>query len=147
MSQIWLTEPYVELPDPGFVDVPQPGNKTTRMANVEYTMAVAVQLEIRTRRKFLYSPAEIDPQDRTPAAVKFRFVEYAKSLTPYSYSRYIMPPDWDPKEAGNRCAEIVFEKLKGIPVNRNDPDNSNNVYDAWVDGTGHFYNGWAPGTK
>jgi len=142
----WLKYPYYEVIDPGWVDVPQPAGKTTRMASVEYDMSETISQDIRGRRKFLLAPADIDPCDRTPAAVRTRLIDYAKSLTHYTYSPYIMPPEWDPEEAGNRYAKILFDTLKNIPVNPNDPG-TNNVYDAWIDGTGHLYGGWGPGMR
>ena len=81
----------------------------------------------------------------TPAAYPApNLIAYADSLTHVSYSGFIMPDGWDATEAGTRYAQIVFDTLKQIPVNRNDPDNSNNVYDAWLDGTGQLYNGVRP---
>lgn len=143
MRTDWLVYPYYELPDPGLVDVPQPGGRVTKMASVEYTMAESISQDIRGYRKFLYSPADIDPQDRDPKAVRFRLVEFAKTLVSFSYSSYITPPDWDPVEAGTRYAQILFDTLKNIPVNKNYPE-TNNVFDAWIDGTGSYYGGVRP---
>ena len=144
MRSDWLKYPYYSLPDPGSVDVPGPYGGTTKMASVEYTMAEAISQDIRGFRRFLFKPEDLDPQYRSPAAYRDSLIEFAKSLTQFSYSKFIMPPDWDPIEAGNRYAKTLCDTLKNIPVNRNDPDNSNNVYDAWIDGTGQFYNGVRP---
>lgn len=146
MRTDWLKYPYYTLPDPGLVDVPQPGGRTTKMASVEYTMAESISQDIRGYRKFLYAPADMDPQDRNPAAVRNRLIEFAKTLRSFSYSSFITPADWDPVEAGTRYANILFEILKNIPVNANYPE-SNNVYDAWIDGTGQLYGGVRPGVK
>jgi len=137
----WLKYPYYTLPDPGLVDVPQPGGTVTRMASVEYTLAEAIQQDIRSFRNFLY--AEPDPQYRSPSAYRANLIEYAKSLTQFSYSAAITPAGWDPVEAGTRYAKILFDTLKQIPVNANYPQ-TNNVYDAWIDGTGAYYGGVRP---
>lgn len=138
----WLAYPYYVLPDPGLVDVPQPGGRITKMASVEYDLAEAISQDIRGFRNFLY--ATPDPMYSTPAAYRAALIAYAETLTHFSYSSFIMPPGWDPVEAGTRYAQTLFDTLKQIPVNRNDPDNSNDVYDAWIDGTGQFYNGVRP---
>lgn len=139
----WLKYPYYQLPDPGLVDVPQPGGKTTKMASVEYTLAESISQDIRGFRNFLYAPSDLDPQYRNPAAYRANLIEFAKTLATFSYSAAIMPPGWDPVEAGTRYANILFDTLKNIPVNANYPE-SNNVYDAWIDGTGQFYGGVRP---
>ncbi len=144
MRTDWLKYPYYQLPDPGLVDVPRAGGGITKMASVEYTLAVAISQDIRSFRNFLYAPADLDPQYRSPKAYRDNLIAYAKTLTQFSYSAFIMPAGWDPTEAGTRYAETLFDTLKNIPVNRNDPDNSNNVYDAWIDGTGQLYNGVRP---
>lgn len=142
MRTDWLKYPYYNLPDPGLVDVPN-GGTITKMAGVEYTLAESISQDIRGYRNFLYAPADLDPQYRTPKAYRDNLIEFAKTLTQFSYSKYIVPADWDPTEAGTRYANILFDTLKNIPVNPNYPE-SNNVYDAWIDGTGTFYGGVRP---
>jgi len=139
----WLKYPYYELPDPQLVDVPQPGGRTTKMASVEYTLAESISQDIRGYRKFLYSPDDIAPEDRDPTAVRKRLIDFAVTLTQFSYSVYIMPAGFDPVEAGTRYANILFATLKNIPVNASYPE-TNNVYDAWIDGTGQYYGGVRP---
>ncbi len=146
MRNDWLKYPYYTPPDPGIVEVPLPGGKITKMASVEYTMAMAILQDIRSFRNFLYAPADLDPQYRNPAAYRASLIEYAKSLASFSYSPFIMPDGWDPVEAGTRYAAILFDTLKNIPVNASYSE-SNNVYDAWIDGTGQFYGGVRPGSK
>ncbi len=139
----WLLYPYYALPDPGLVDVPQPGGRVTKMAGVEYDLAEAISQDIRGFGSFLLKLADRDPQYRTPAAYRANLIEYAKTLTQFSYSPYIVPAGWDPVEAGTRYAQTLCDTLKNIPVNANYPD-TNDVYDAWVDDTGYFYGGNRP---
>lgn len=139
----WLAYPYYTLPDPGLVDVPQPGGRFTKMASVEYDMAEAISQDIRGYRNFLFGPGNLDDGYQNPAAVRARLIAYADSLTHFSYSPYIMPAGWDAKEAGTRYAGILFDTLKNIPVLASYPD-TNNVYDAWIDGTGQYYGGVRP---
>jgi len=141
----WLTYPYYKVIDPGWVNVPQPGGTITRMASAEYNLSESISQDIRGHRNFLYAPEELDPQYRSPSAYRVNFVVYATTLTKFSYSKAIVPEGWDPIEAGTRYANLLFDVLKNIPVNQNDPA-SNNAYDAWIDGTGQFYDGWGPGS-
>ncbi len=139
----WLQYPYYQLPDPGLVDVPRSDGGVTRMASAEYNLAEAISQDIRGFRRFLYAPEDLEPQYRSPASYRANLIEYAKTLTQFSYSVFIMPSGWDATEAGTRYAQILFDTLKNIPVNKNYPE-SNNVYDAWIDGSGQFYGGVRP---
>lgn len=139
----WLVYPYYSLPDPGLVDVPQPGGRVTKMASVEYTLAESISQDIRGFRRFLYAPEDLEPQYRSPTAYRANLIEFAKTLVQFSYSASITPAGFDPKEAGTRYAQTLFGTLKNIPVNANYPE-SNNVYDAWIDGTGQLYGGNRP---
>lgn len=141
----WLSYPYYEVIDPGWVAVPQPGGKTTEMASNEYSLSESVSQAARGFRNF-FNPAA-GAQYLSPANFRAALIEEAKTLTTFTYSHLLMPDGWDPIEAGTRYANILINVLKQIPVNQNDPDNSNNAYDAWIDGTGMFYDGWGPGGK
>ena len=139
----WLQYPYYQLPDPGLVDVPQPGGRTTKMAGVEYDLAEAISQDIRGFGRFLLKLTDRDPQYRSPAAYRDNLIAYADSLTHFSYSPYIVPTGWDATEAGTRYTQILCDTLKNIPVNASYPD-TNNVYDAWIDDTGFYYGGVRP---
>jgi len=143
MRTDWLQYPYYTPPDPKIIDVPQPGNRTTKMADVEYTLAQAILQDIRSFRNFLFKPEDLEEQYRSPTAYRNNLIAYADSLTHFSYSPYIVPAGWDPIEAGTRYAEILFATLRNVPVNASYPD-TNNVYDAWIDGTGQYYGGVRP---
>jgi hypothetical protein len=139
----WLEYPYYKLPDPELRDVPLPYGGTTKMASVEYDLAVAISQDIRGVRRFLYAPEDLEPQYRSPAAYRANLIAYADSLMHFSYSSFIMPAGWNAEEAGTRYAKTLCDTLKNIPVNKNYPE-TNNVYDAWIDGSGQFYGGVRP---
>ena len=146
----WLAYPYYALPDPGLgfptpglIAVPQPGGKITMMASVEYTMAESISQDIRGFQRFLYAYADLDPQYRSPSSYRNNLITFAKTLITFSYSSFITPPSWDPVEAGTRYAQLLFDTLKNIPVNAYYPA-TNDVYDAWIGGTGQFYGGVRP---
>lgn len=139
----WLRYPYYQLPDPGLVDVPL-ADGIHKMASAEYNLALAISQDIRScRNGYAFLSAQPDPQYRNPKAYRDNLIEYAKTLTQFTYSKYIVPGGWDPVEAGTRYTNILCDTLKNIAVNENYPE-SNNVYDAWIDGTGSYYGGVRP---
>lgn len=137
----WLTSPYYTLPaEPPATSI------------VEWDLAQIVRSDTENAAlKFL--SATPDPMYVNPGAYIEGMIAAAKALAANANSsaaKFLatagftyMPKGWDPVMSGIAFAEACFATLQGIAVNLGD-QNSNNVYDDWVNHLEQYYGGHLP---